>query len=60
MQISYKKQWDTTKYPFEWLAIKKQTVTNHSITEIKNTLEGIKDRITEVEEPITELEDRMM
>jgi len=28
---------------------KKQTVTNNTITEIKNTVEGIKDRITEAE-----------
>ena len=29
---------------------KKQTVINNTITEIKNTLEGIKDRITEEED----------
>ena len=31
---------------------------NNTITEIKNTLEGINSRITETEEPISELEDR--
>ena len=31
---------------------------NNTITEIKNTLEGINRRITETEEPISELEDR--
>ena len=38
----------------------KQTVMNNTITEIKNTLEGIKGRITEAEEWISELEDRMV
>ena len=33
---------------------------NNTITEIKNTLEGINDRKTEAEEGISELEDRMM
>ena len=33
---------------------------NNTITEIKNTLEGIDSRITEAEEQISELEDRMV
>ena len=33
---------------------------NNTITEIKNTLEGISDRITEAEEWISELEDKMV
>ena len=33
---------------------------NHTITEIKNTLERINSRITEAEEWISELEDRKM
>ena len=33
---------------------------NNTITEIKNTLEGINSRITEAEERISELEDKMM
>ena len=33
---------------------------NNIITEMKNTLEGIKSRITEAEERINYLEDRMM
>jgi len=36
------------------------TVTNHTITEIKNTLEGISSTITEAEERINVLEDKMM
>ena len=32
---------------------------NNTITEMKNTLEGIKSRITEAEEQISDLEDRM-
>ena len=35
-------------------------MTNNTITEIKNTLEGINSRITEAEEWISELEDRMV
>ena len=38
----------------------KHTVTNNTITEIKNTLEGINTRISEVEEWIGELEDKMV
>ena len=38
----------------------KQTVTNNTITEIKNTLEGISNRIIEAEELISELEDKMV
>ena len=33
---------------------------NNTITEIKNTLEGINGRIIEVEEWISELEDKMV
>ena len=33
---------------------------NKTITEIKNTLEGINSRITEAEEQIRELEDKMV
>ena len=32
----------------------------NTITEMKNTLEGINSRITEAEEQISELEDRMV
>ena len=34
--------------------------TNNTITEIKNTLEGINGRISEAEEWINELEDKMV
>ena len=34
--------------------------TNNTITEIKNTLEGINSRISEAEEWINELEDKMV
>ena len=34
--------------------------TNNTITEIKNTLEGINSRISEAEEWISELEDKMV
>ena len=33
---------------------------NNTITEMKNTLEGINSRVTEVEEQISVLEDRMV
>ena len=33
---------------------------NNTITERKNTLEGINSRITEAEEQISDLEDRMV
>ena len=33
---------------------------NNTITEMKNTLEGINSRITEAEEQISDLEDRML
>ena len=33
---------------------------NNTITEMKNTLEGINSRITQAEEQITDLEDRMV
>ena len=33
---------------------------NHTITEMKNTREGINSRVTEAEEQITDLEDRMV
>jgi len=38
----------------------KHTKTNITITEIKNTLEGINSRISEAEEWISELEDKMV
>ena len=34
--------------------------TNNTITEIKNTLEGINSRISEAEKTICELEDNML
>ena len=34
--------------------------TNNTITEIKNTLEGINSRISEAEKQISELEDKMV
>ena len=37
----------------------KHTETNNTITEIKNTLEGINNRISEAEQ-ISELEDKMV
>ena len=37
----------------------KHTETNNTITEIKNTLEGIKSRISEAEQ-ISKLEDKMV
>ena len=37
----------------------KNKVMNSTISEIKNSLEGIKSRITEAEEQTSELEDRM-
>ena len=33
---------------------------NSTITEMKNTLEGINNRITQAEEQISDLEDRMV
>ena len=33
---------------------------NNTITEMKNTLEGINNRVTEAEERISKLEDRMV
>ena len=38
----------------------KQTEMNHTITAMKNTLEGINSRIIEAEERISDLEDRMV
>ena len=38
----------------------KHTETHTTITEIKNTLEGINSRISEAEEWISELEDKML
>ena len=38
----------------------KHTVTNNTITEIKNTLKGINSRIYEAEGQFSELEDRMV
>ena len=44
----------------EWRQIlkNKQTEMNKTISEMKNTLEGINNRITEAEKWISELEDR--
>ena len=38
----------------------KQTEMNNTITEMKNSLEGINSRITEAEEWISDQEDRMV
>ena len=38
----------------------KHTETNTTITEIKNTLEGINSRTSEAEEQINELEDKVV
>ena len=38
----------------------KQTKTNNTISEVKNTLEGTNCRITEAGEQISDLEDRMV
>ena len=38
----------------------KHTETNNTITEIKNTLEGIHSRISETEELTSKLEDKMV
>ena len=38
----------------------KQTLMNNTITETKNTLEGINKRITKAEEWISELGDKMV
>ena len=38
----------------------KQIEMNNTITEMKNTLEGINSRITKAEEQISDLEDRMV
>ena len=38
----------------------KPTTTHTTVTEIKNTLEGISSRISEAEEWISELEDKMV
>ena len=36
------------------------TETNYTITEIKNTLEGVNSRLSEAEEWISELDDKMV
>ena len=38
----------------------KQTMTNNTVNEIKNSLEGINSRITEAEERISDLEDKIV
>ena len=38
----------------------KNKYTNNTITEIKNTLEGINSRVSEAEEWISELEDKIV
>ena len=40
--------------------IKKKSINNNAIAEIKNTVEGTNSRITEAEERISEVEDRMV
>jgi len=40
--------------------LKNKHTENNTITEIKNTLEGINSRISEAEEWISELEDKMV
>ena len=40
--------------------IKKESIMNNAITEIKSTLEGTNSRITEAEEKIKEVEDRIV
>ena len=40
--------------------IKKESVMNNAITEIKSTVEGTNNRITEAEDRISEVEDRMV
>ena len=40
--------------------IKKESIMNNAITEIKSTLEGTNSRITEAEDRISEVEDRMV
>ena len=39
---------------------KSQSIMNHAINEIKNTLEGTNSRKTEAEDRISEAEDRMV
>ena len=38
----------------------KETMTNNTINEIKNSLEGINSRITKAEERISDLEDKIV
>ena len=40
--------------------LKNKQRDKHTVTEIKNTLEGISSRISEAEEQISKLEDKMM
>ena len=40
--------------------LKRKSVMNNTITEIKNTLEVINSRITEAEERISDLEDKIV
>ena len=40
--------------------LKNKHTETHTITQIKNTLEGINSRISEAEERISELEDKMV
>ena len=39
---------------------RKETMTNNTINEIKNSLEGINSRITKAEERISDLEDKIV
>ena len=65
MEAKIKKMQETFNKDLEELKDKhleelknKQTEMNNTITEMKNTLEGIYGRITEAEEWISDLEDR--
>ena len=55
-----KTEWRKCKKIKNDLAELKNKHTNNTITEIKNTLEGINSRISEAEEWISELEDKMV
>ena len=42
------------------ICYRKSSIYHFTVTEIKNTLEGINSRISETEERISELEDKMV
>ena len=54
-----KKMQETLNKDLEELK-RKQAMMNHTINEIKNTLEGINSRKTEEEEQISDLEDKIV